>query len=70
MAVLDDIYKFWQIKPHNIHKNEFTGYEPVYSQLEQFTKESYEKDPIGTINSVFDIYRSINLVLKHLKSKL
>jgi len=62
MAVLDDIYKFWQIKPHNIHKNEFTGYEPVYSQLEQFTKESYEKDPIGTIDSVFDIYRTINLV--------
>ena len=62
MAVLEDIYNFWKIKPHNIHKNEFTGYEPVYAQLEQFTKETYKKDPKGTIASVFDIYRSINLV--------
>ena len=62
MAVLEDIYNFWKIKPHNIHKNEFTGYEPVYAQLEQFTKETYKKDPQGTIDSVFDIYRSINLV--------
>ncbi len=62
MAVLEDIYNFWKIKPHNIHKNEFTGYEPVYAQLEQFTKDTYKKDPKGTIASVFDIYRSINLV--------
>jgi len=60
--LIADLYKIWNIGSNNIHGDEFTGYEPVYSQLDQFTKETYEKDPQGTISSVFDIYRSINLV--------
>jgi SAM-dependent methyltransferase len=62
MSTLNKIHNLWGLKAHNIHGNEFTGYEPVYSQLDQFSKETYEKDPQGTIDSVFDIYRSINLV--------
>lgn len=60
--MIADLYKIWNIGSKNIHGDEFTGYEPVYAQLDQFSKETYEKDPQGTIDSVFDIYRSIDLV--------
>ena len=60
--MIADLHKIWNIGSKNIHGDQFTGYEPVYRQLDQFTKETYEKDPQGTIDSVFDIYRSIDLV--------
>ena len=60
--MIKDIYHTWNIQAHNIHSDEFTGYEPVYDQLDKFTKESYEKDSEGTVDKVFQIYRSINLV--------
>jgi len=60
--LIADLYKIWNIGSKNVHGDEFTGYEPVYAQLDQFSKETYEKDPQGTIDSVFDIYRSIDLV--------
>ena len=60
--MIADLYKIWNIGSKNVHGDEFTGYEPVYAQLDQFSKETYEKDPQGTIDSVFDIYRSIDLV--------
>ena len=62
MTVLQEIYNFWGITSKNIHNKEFTGYEPYYSQLDQFSKDTYEKDPETTICSVFDIYRTVNLV--------
>jgi len=62
MSTLQDIYNFWGIKPSNIVAEEFTGYESVYNQLNKLDKPAYNKDPEGTINKVFDIYRSINLV--------
>ena len=62
MSTLQDIYNFWGITPSNIVAEEFTGYESVYDQLNKLDKPSYNKDPEGTINKVFDIYRSINLV--------
>lgn len=62
MSTLQDIYNFWGIKPNNIVAEEFTGYESVYDQLNKLDKPAYNKDPEGTINKVFDIYRSINLV--------
>ena len=62
MTVLQEIYDFWGIKPKHIQGKEFTGYEPVYNQLDFFTKDVYEKNPIDTIEKVFDLYRSINLV--------
>jgi len=60
--LINDIHHTWNIQAHNIHSDEFTGYEPVYDQLDTFTKEVFEKDPEGTVDKVFDIYRSINLV--------
>ena len=60
--MINDIHHTWNIQAHNIHSDEFTGYEPVYDQLDKFTKEVFEKDPEGTVNKVFEIYRSINLV--------
>lgn len=60
--MINDIHHTWNIQAHNIHSDEFTGYEPVYDQLDTFTKEVFEKDPEGTVDKVFDIYRSINLV--------
>ena len=60
--MINDIHHTWNIQAHNIHGNEFTGYEPVYDLLDKFTKEVFEKDPEGTVDKVFEIYRSINLV--------
>ena len=60
--MINDIHHTWNIQAHNIHGDEFTGYEPVYDQLDTFTKEVFEKDPEGTVDKVFEIYRSINLV--------
>ena len=60
--MLEKIYQFWNIQDHNIHSPEFTGYEPVYSDFDRFTKSDYESDPDGVIQEVFDLYRSINLV--------
>jgi len=60
--LINEIHHTWNIQAHNIHSDEFTGYEPVYNQLDKFTKEVFEKDPEGTVDKVFEIYRSINLV--------
>jgi hypothetical protein len=60
--LINDIHHTWNIQAHNIHSDEFTGYEPVYDLLDKFTKEVFEKDPEGTVDKVFEIYRSINLV--------
>lgn len=60
--MLESIHSFWNIQQKHIHSDVFTGYEPVYDQLQKFTKERYQRNPENTIESVFDIYRSINLV--------
>jgi len=60
--LINEIHHTWNIQAHNIHSDEFTGYEPVYDLLDEFTKEVFEKDPEGTVDKVFEIYRSINLV--------
>lgn len=62
MSVIQEIHNFWGIGSKNIHGEEFTGYESVYSQLDKFDKPAFNKDPEGTVSSVFDIYRSVNLV--------
>ena len=62
MSTIKEIHNFWGIGSKNIHGEEFTGYESVYSQLDKFDKPAFNKDPEGTICSVFDIYRSVNLV--------
>ena len=61
MSTLQEIYNFWGIKSSHIVSSEFTGYEPIYSQLDKLDKNSYEKDPESTIQTVFDLYRTINL---------
>ena len=60
--VLQEIYNFWNIQNSNIRGDEFTGYEPVYDQFDTLDKPAYNKDPEGTVQKVFDLYRSINLV--------
>ena len=59
---IDKLHNIWSIESKHIVADEFTGYESVYDQLDTFTKEVYDKDPEGTIDCVFDIYRSIGLV--------
>jgi len=61
MSTLQEIYNFWGIKSSHIVSSEFTGYEPIYSQLDKLDKNSYEKNPEFTIQTVFDLYRTINL---------
>jgi SAM-dependent methyltransferase len=60
--VINKINNFWGIKPEHQTREIFTGYESLYSQFDQFTKEVYAKDPEGTIEKVFNLYRSVNLV--------
>jgi len=60
--VIDNLHSIWNILPQHVTSDEFTGYESVYDQLDSFDKAQYDRDPQGTIDSVYDIYRSINLV--------
>lgn len=60
--MLERIYQTWHIETAHITGDEFTGYEHLYPQFDQFTKEVYEADPASTIDRVFDLYRSVNLV--------
>lgn len=60
--MIDQLYQQWNIVSSNIHGDCFTGYEPIYEQLDKFTKEGYNQDPAGTIDQVKALYRSINLV--------
>lgn len=60
--MIQDLYQAWNIQPHHVHGDCFTGYEPIYDQLERFTSATYDQDPEGTIAQVKALYRSINLV--------
>lgn len=60
--MISNLYQQWAIQQHHIQGDEFTGYEPIYDQLAGITKDTYDQDPGGTVNRVFDLYRSINLV--------
>lgn len=59
---INSLHQQWNIRPENIHGNCFTGYEPIYDELNKFTKEVYSQDSAGTIDAVKQLYRSINLV--------
>jgi hypothetical protein len=61
-VTIDQLHTQWNIQPGNIHGECFTGYEPIYDQLDKFTTEVYNADPAGTIAAVKALYRSINLV--------
>ena len=61
MQTINNLHKIWGIDKY-ITNDIFTCYESVDHQLATFTKESYQQNPQLTIDSVFDIYRSINIV--------
>ena len=60
--MIEELYQIWGIKPEHITGGKFTGYESLYPQFDEFTKEVYEKDPEGSRKQILDLYRSINLV--------
>ena len=60
--MIDHLHKTWNVLPQHITSDEFTGYESVYDQLDAFDKAQYDADPQGTIEKVYNIYRSIDLV--------
>jgi SAM-dependent methyltransferase len=60
--MIERIHKFWGIKAEHIFADEFTGYEDLYPEFDTFTKEVYDADPTGTIERVFELYRSRGLV--------
>lgn len=59
--MINELYNIWNVGQYATQP-QFTCYESVQDQLNQITKEIYEKDPDGTIEKVFQIYRSINVV--------
>lgn len=58
---ISQLHKIWGVEQCAV-ADQFTGYESIEDQLSQFTKESYAKDPEGTVEQVFALYRSVNLV--------
>ena len=60
--MIEKIYDFWGIKQEHIFGDEFTGYEDLYSEFDKYTKEVYDAAPDETIDNVFNLYRSRNLV--------
>jgi len=60
--MIDKIYKFWNIKSEHIFSDEFTGYEDLYPEFDKHTKETYEADPEGTIDTIFNLYRNRGIV--------
>jgi hypothetical protein len=60
--MISELHKTWNIQPEHVSGSVFTGYESLYDELSTITKETYDADPAGTIQRVFDLYRSINLV--------
>ena len=59
--MIDHLHSIWNIETKHIFDDVFTGYESVYEELDSHTVETYNADPVGTIDSVFDIYRAIGL---------
>ena len=59
--MITDLHTLWGVTNYAV-ADQFTGYESVDSILAGYTKEVFDKDPTGTIDSVFNTYRSINLV--------
>lgn len=60
--MIAELYKTWNIDDSLAVAGEFSCYESVLDQLSACTKEVYDADPEGTIERVFEIYRSINVV--------
>lgn len=61
-VTIDSLHQAWNIEPHHVHGECFTGYESLYNEFDRFTQEVYTADPEGTIEAVKQLYRSINLV--------
>ena len=60
--MIEKIYDFWGIKDEHVFGDEFTGYEDLYPEFDKYTKEVYDAAPDETIDNVFNLYRSRNLV--------
>lgn len=60
--MIQDLYRQWGIRPEHVSGHCFTGYEPIYDQLDKFTNDAYTQNPANTIAQVKSLYRSINLV--------
>ena len=59
---IQHLHDVWNIKSKYIFEDEFTGYEDLYPEFDKHTKESYEADPVGTIDRVMGLYRSRAIV--------
>lgn len=62
MHSVQDILNKWEIDNNLAIAPKFTGYEHLYEKFDQFTKQVYDSDPAGTIQKVFDLYRSVGVV--------
>ena len=80
--MIDKINSIWGIDNNTSDLGKFTGYEHLYDKFDTYTKEVYYANPEQTIQEVYDLYRSVNLVpityfteqgmideLKHFKSR-
>jgi len=59
--MIRELHNKWNVSQY-ASQDEFTCYESIYDQLKKFTTETYEQDEEETIEKVFELYRSINVV--------
>tara|TARA_B100000809_G_C15131044_1_gene528427 strand:- start:1851 stop:2975 length:1125 start_codon:yes stop_codon:yes gene_type:complete len=60
--MIDIINAIWGIDSNTSDLDKFTGYEHLYDKFDTYTKEVYYANPEQTIQEVYDLYRSVNLV--------
>jgi len=65
--MIEQLHKAWGVEQYATlarlqGAGTFTCYESVAEQLADYTKARYQGAPEQTIQEVFDIYRSINIV--------
>ena len=60
--MIDKINAIWGINNNTSDLDKFTGYEHLYDKFDTYTKEVYYANPEQTIQEVYDLYRSVNLV--------
>jgi len=59
--MIKNLHNTWGIAQYAV-QDKFTCYESIARKLAMFTKEMYENNPEQTIETVFQLYRSINVV--------
>lgn len=67
LTMIEQLHNVWGTGQYHTQAllsdlHEFTCYEGIYDQLSTYTAERYQQNPDKTVEEVFNLYRSINIV--------